>query len=267
MPRKACGEAATWPDKIKVAVNVSPTQFRSTGFPLKVLAALHGSGLSPHRLELEITEAVLIKDDELALTILHEIRTIGVRIALDDFGTSYSSFSYLQRFPFDKIKIDRSFINGLSEQGGASIDDDAAPDGLHARQLEERQDDPRALRADQLKFSSGRKDPLRGDLGPANGPAVVVGQPLEEARPGRQADPRSGARAVTTARSERDDRSWTLMAASGRRPRSRPYRVQAALDFGCIMSINPNAHWSPRSTTCVGCRHGAARVAGRRIAC
>ncbi|WP_409189761.1 EAL domain-containing protein [Bradyrhizobium sp. RDM4] len=118
---KACDEAVKWPEHIRVAVNVSPTQFKETSFPLKVLAALTQSGLSPQRLELEITEAVLIKDDELALAILHELRTIGVRIALDDFGTGYSSLSYLQRFPFDKIKIDRSFITGLSEQGGSSI--------------------------------------------------------------------------------------------------------------------------------------------------
>ena len=83
-------------------------------------AALATSGLPPGRLELEITEAVLIRDDEAALAMLHQLRELGVRIALDDFGTGYSSLSYLQRFPFDKIKIDRSFINDLGRAGGSS---------------------------------------------------------------------------------------------------------------------------------------------------
>jgi EAL domain-containing protein (putative c-di-GMP-specific phosphodiesterase class I) len=116
----ACAEAATWPDHVRIAVNVSPVQFRSAGFGLKVAAALSASGLAANRLELEITEAVLIRDDETALTILHQLRTLGVRIALDDFGTGYSSLSYLQRFPFDKIKIDRCFVNDIAEVGGSS---------------------------------------------------------------------------------------------------------------------------------------------------
>ena len=87
---------------------------------LKIMAALAASGLPASRLELEITEAVLIRDDETALAILHQLRAIGVRIALDDFGTGYSSLSYLQRFPFDKIKIDRCFVNDISEPGGSS---------------------------------------------------------------------------------------------------------------------------------------------------
>jgi len=115
----ACVEAATWPDNIKIAVNVSPVQFRSGTLALKVVAALAISGLSAGRLELEITEAVLIRDDEAALAILHQLRTLGIRIALDDFGTGYSSLSYLQRFPFDKIKIDRCFIKDIAEPSGA----------------------------------------------------------------------------------------------------------------------------------------------------
>jgi diguanylate cyclase (GGDEF)-like protein len=111
----ACTEAATWPDNIKVAVNVSPIQFRDETFALKVVAALAASGLAASRLELEITEAVLIRDDEAALAILHQLRAAGVRIALDDFGTGYSSLSYLQRFPFDKIKIDRCFVDTVVE--------------------------------------------------------------------------------------------------------------------------------------------------------
>ena len=118
---KACAEAAAWPEAINVAVNVSPVQFRSGTLALKVVAALAASGLPAHRLELEITEAVLISDDDAALEILHQLRAVGVRIALDDFGTGYSSLSYLQRFPFNKIKIDRCFVNDLAEAGGSSI--------------------------------------------------------------------------------------------------------------------------------------------------
>jgi diguanylate cyclase (GGDEF)-like protein/PAS domain S-box-containing protein len=116
----ACTEAARWPDHIRIAVNVSPVQFKSPGFALKVASALSSAGLRANRLELEITEAVLIRDDEAALTILQQVRALGVRIALDDFGTGYSSLSYLQRFPFDKIKIDRCFVTGLAEADGSS---------------------------------------------------------------------------------------------------------------------------------------------------
>jgi diguanylate cyclase (GGDEF)-like protein/PAS domain S-box-containing protein len=116
----ACKEAVSWPDKIRLAVNVSPIQFRSGTLALKVMAALAESGLAASRLELEITEAVLIRDDEAALAVLHDLRAIGVRIALDDFGTGYSSLSYLQRFPFDKIKIDRCFVTDIAEPEGSS---------------------------------------------------------------------------------------------------------------------------------------------------
>ncbi len=118
----ACTEAATWPDDIRLAVNVSPVQFKSGMLALKIAHALAASGLPPRRLELEITEAVLIRDDETALAILHQLRALGVRIALDDFGTGYSSLSYLQRFPFDKIKIDRCFVNDITaSESSASI--------------------------------------------------------------------------------------------------------------------------------------------------
>jgi diguanylate cyclase (GGDEF)-like protein len=110
----ACAEAMSWPDDINLAVNVSPVQFKSGTLALKIVAALSASGLPANRLELEITEAVLIRDDDAALAILHQLRAIGVRIALDDFGTGYSSLSYLQRFPFDKIKIDRCFVADIA---------------------------------------------------------------------------------------------------------------------------------------------------------
>jgi diguanylate cyclase (GGDEF)-like protein/PAS domain S-box-containing protein len=118
--RAACAEAASWPDHVRVAVNVSPVQLKCQTLALKVAGALAASGLRASRLELEITEAVLIRDDEAALAILHELRAIGVRIALDDFGTGYSSLSYLKRFPFDKIKIDRCFISDIAEVDGSS---------------------------------------------------------------------------------------------------------------------------------------------------
>jgi diguanylate cyclase (GGDEF)-like protein len=116
----ACSEAARWPVHIGVAVNVSPVQFKSRTLALNVAAALAASGLAARRLELEITEAVLIRDDEAALEVLHQLRQLGVRIALDDFGTGYSSLAYLQRFPFDKIKIDRCFIKDIASADGSS---------------------------------------------------------------------------------------------------------------------------------------------------
>jgi len=120
--KTACSDAATWPDDIRLAVNVSPVQFKSGTLALKIMAALAASNLPASRLELEITEAVLIRDDDAALAILHQLRAIGVRIALDDFGTGYSSLSYLHRFPFDKIKIDRCFVNDIAgPDGSASI--------------------------------------------------------------------------------------------------------------------------------------------------
>lgn len=117
--RSACAEAATWPNGIKVAVNVSPVQFKSGNIVQMVISALAASRLPAHRLELEITEAVLIRDDDIVLTVLHQLRSLGVRIAMDDFGTGYSSLSYLRRFPFDKIKIDRSFIKDIAEPDGS----------------------------------------------------------------------------------------------------------------------------------------------------
>ena len=119
--KRACAEAAGWPGHIRLAVNVSPVQFRTKTLALRVATALRESGLSPDRLELEITEAVLIRDDDEALVILHQLRDLGVRIALDDFGTGYSSLSYLRRFPFDKIKIDRSFVSDIGDAEGSSM--------------------------------------------------------------------------------------------------------------------------------------------------
>ena len=119
--RTACAEAANWPEHVRLAVNVSPIQLREPTLALKIASALAASGLPANRLEIEITEAVLIGDDATALAILHELKAIGVRIALDDFGTGYSSLSYLKRFPFDKIKIDRCFVTDITEADGSSV--------------------------------------------------------------------------------------------------------------------------------------------------
>lgn len=111
--RQACTDAATWPSHIGVAVNVSPSQMTGLSFLQAVITALAESGLSPTRLEIEITEAVLMQNNETTLATLHSLRDLGIRVAMDDFGTGYSSLNYLRSFPFDKIKVDRSFINGL----------------------------------------------------------------------------------------------------------------------------------------------------------
>jgi diguanylate cyclase (GGDEF)-like protein/PAS domain S-box-containing protein len=113
--RQACAEAAKWPSDIGVAVNLSPAQFKSPHLSQIVITALARSGLSPLRLELEITESVLLFNNDNTLATLHQLRALGVRIAMDDFGTGYSSLSYLRSFPFDKIKIDQSFVHNLSD--------------------------------------------------------------------------------------------------------------------------------------------------------
>lgn len=119
---QACRDAATWPNDISVAVNVSAVQLRHRSFAQSVLLALATSGLKPERLELEITESVLLDDTEANLETLHLLRRTGIRIAMDDFGTGYSSLSYLRRFPFDKIKIDQSFIRNVeAATDGAAI--------------------------------------------------------------------------------------------------------------------------------------------------
>jgi diguanylate cyclase (GGDEF)-like protein len=112
--RSACATAASWPD-VSVAVNLSPVQFRSRGLVAMVTSALAEAGLPPQRLELEVTETALLDDSEATIEILHQLRALGVRVSLDDFGVGYSSLSYLRKFPFDRIKIDRSFVGTLGE--------------------------------------------------------------------------------------------------------------------------------------------------------
>ena len=113
---EACKAAATWPGDVRVAVNLSPVQFRNKDLVGQVRAALTEAGLEPTRLELEITESLILSDSESTLAALHDLRAMGVRISMDDFGTGYSSLSYLRSFPFDKIKIDRSFMRDLTSR-------------------------------------------------------------------------------------------------------------------------------------------------------
>jgi diguanylate cyclase len=111
--RAACREAASWARPLKIAVNLSPRQFSETDLPGRILAILAETGLSPNRLELEVTETVIINDLSRALVILRRLKAMGIRISMDDFGTGYSSLATLQAFPFDKIKIDRSFVSSM----------------------------------------------------------------------------------------------------------------------------------------------------------
>ena len=112
----ACAEATKWPAHAKVSINISPAQFKSTELVPAVVSALGMSGLAPHRLELEVTETAIMHDSASVFDTLRRLRSLGVRIALDDFGTGYSSLSFLQRFSFDKVKIDRAFVNELFSQ-------------------------------------------------------------------------------------------------------------------------------------------------------
>ena len=117
--REACAEAATWPDHVRLAVNLSPAQFRDRGLVRTVVSALAISGLPAERLELEITESVLLQDNVANMGMLHDLKALGVRISMDDFGTGYSSLSYLRSFPFDKIKIDQTFVRDILEDSDA----------------------------------------------------------------------------------------------------------------------------------------------------
>ncbi|MCK1357885.1 EAL domain-containing protein [Bradyrhizobium sp. 199] len=117
--RQACATASRWPCHLQVAVNISAVQFRQPGLTEVIVGALAASGLDPQRLEIEITESVLLQDRNATLATLHQLRALGIRIAMDDFGTGYSSLTYLQCFPFDKIKIDRSFVSGVANDAGS----------------------------------------------------------------------------------------------------------------------------------------------------
>ncbi|WP_429275173.1 EAL domain-containing protein [Novosphingobium gossypii] len=115
--RTACADLATWPEEVRVAVNVSPLQFANAALPAIVTSAIAAAGIAPSRLELEITESVFLGDDKTTETMFSALKNLGVRLALDDFGTGYSSLGYLKKAPFDKIKIDQSFVRGATIQG------------------------------------------------------------------------------------------------------------------------------------------------------
>ncbi len=117
--REACREAAGWPQPVRLAVNLSPAQFRDRHLVSTVVSALAASGLAAERLELEITESVLLQDTAGNMSILHDLKALGVRISMDDFGTGYSSLSYLRSFPFDKIKIDQTFVRDILDDADA----------------------------------------------------------------------------------------------------------------------------------------------------
>ena len=111
--RAACAQAVSWPDNVRVAINLSPVQFRNKHLAETVRETLEETGLRAQRLELEITETVLLQDTDAVMGVLRGLHDLKVRVAMDDFGTGFSSLSYLRRFPFDKIKIDQSFIKDL----------------------------------------------------------------------------------------------------------------------------------------------------------
>lgn len=157
----ACAEAASWEQSVTISVNLSPAQFVEPGIVSTVAEVLRKTGLPPDRLELEITEGTLMDDTQKALRILTSLKSLGVTIAMDDFGTGYSSLSYLRKFPFDKIKIDRSFISDLGDNSddetiveaiiamGRSLHLDVTAEGVETRhQLD-------MLRAHGCKFVQG----------------------------------------------------------------------------------------------------------------
>ena len=128
--RRACQDAAAWPETVRVAVNVSAVQFATPGFPAIVMNALASSGLAPDRLELELTESVFMGDSETVDETFRTLKGLGVRLALDDFGTGYSSLSYLRSAPFDKLKVDKSFVDSCTQKDQNSAKIIAAIIGL-----------------------------------------------------------------------------------------------------------------------------------------
>ncbi len=170
--QEACRQAMHWPEHVRVAVNVSPLQFRNTGFQSIVLQALAHSGLAPGRLEIEITESVFLDGEGPVIALLHKLRAMGIRVALDDFGTGYSSLSYLRSFPFDKIKIDRSFITSIASDPSAAAIVRAIVDLATALDME--------TTAEGVE-DTGQLDLLRGE-GCGNIQGYLFSRPVESCR-------------------------------------------------------------------------------------
>jgi EAL domain-containing protein (putative c-di-GMP-specific phosphodiesterase class I) len=159
--QKACTDATSWPPHVRVAVNVSAMQFRKCNLLDVILCVLVDTGLPPQRLELEITETALLEHEAAHLAVMHQLKNLGVSINLDDFGTGYSSLSYLTMFPFDKIKIDRSFTKNLTQRAdcaaivssvlalGAGLDLPTVAEGIETVQQFE------ILRASGVQFAQG----------------------------------------------------------------------------------------------------------------
>ena len=169
MLRTACAEAAKWPEQIRVAVNLSPIQFVDPSLPAIVMSALANSQIQPRQLELEITEGVFLVESESTDDMFAKLKSLGVRLALDDFGTGYSSLGYLKKAPFDKIKIDQSFVRGAAKSGSRnaaiiraivtlaeSLGMDTTAEGAETH--DELDPDPRArlLATSRAIFSAGR---------------------------------------------------------------------------------------------------------------
>ncbi|PTW43423.1 diguanylate cyclase (GGDEF)-like protein [Sphingomonas faeni] len=170
--QEACRQAMHWPEHIRVAVNVSPLQFRNSGLQAIILQALAHSGLAPDRLEIEITESVFLDGEGPVIALLHTLRAMGIRVALDDFGTGYSSLSYLRSFPFDKIKIDRSFITSIATDPSAAAIVRAIVDLAAALDME--------TTAEGVE-DTGQLDLLRGE-GCGNIQGYLFSRPVESGR-------------------------------------------------------------------------------------
>jgi EAL domain-containing protein (putative c-di-GMP-specific phosphodiesterase class I) len=182
--REACREAASWPRPLNVAVNLSPVQFRHGDVAAMIHAVLLETGLAANRLEIEITESVLIGDFSRAVSILRRMKALGVRISMDDFGTGYSSLSYLQSFPFDKIKIDRAFIANV-ERNSQSASIVRAVIGL-GRGLQVPVVAEGVETREQMAFLQEEScDQMQGYLlgrpGPIGNYAEILGRPVEAA--------------------------------------------------------------------------------------
>jgi diguanylate cyclase (GGDEF)-like protein len=188
--RKACMDAVEWPGEVHIAVNLSSVQFMDKQLIPTVMSALAASGLSAGRLELEITESVLLHDTEATLGVLQKLRAIGVRIAMDDFGTGYSSLGYLRKFPFDKIKIDQTFIRDMSERDvslaivraivamSSSLSIETTAEGVETHQQLERLENEGCTEAQGYLFSAPRSAADVKTWLAAFAPAAGDGKPL-----------------------------------------------------------------------------------------